>query len=82
MNGTSEQNTHPRRAFFSDQMIVTNDPIEENLSTNSNHQDENPILKSFKRKAVSFSAMPSEKKVADGRISKSRIFVVLFQSRF
>ena len=67
MNGTSDQDTHHRRAFFHDEMIVSNDRMEENLSTNSNQQDENPTNKSFKRKAVSFSAMPSEKKVADGK---------------
>lgn len=66
MNGTSDQDAHPHRAFFHDEMIVSNDRMEENLS---NQQDDNPSNKSFKRKAVSFSAMPSEKKVADGKIS-------------
>lgn len=79
MNGTSDQDAHPHRAFFHDEMIVSNDRMEENLS---NQQDDNPSNKSFKRKAVSFSAMPSEKKVADGKISNlgidffAKIFLV------
>ena len=34
--------------------------------TNHEHQEENPISRPFKRKVVSFSTMPCEKKVADG----------------
>jgi hypothetical protein len=44
------------------------DTIEENLLLAiPNHHEGNPTNKSFKRKAVSFSAMPYEKKVADGK---------------
>lgn len=40
--------------------------IEENHPTNtSDNQEENPISRPFKRKVVSFSTMPCEKKVAD-----------------
>jgi hypothetical protein len=68
------QKKQQRRAFFHDDVIVNenkinsiiDDTIEENLSTIPNHNEENPTNKSFKRKAVSFSAMPFEKKVADG----------------
>lgn len=41
---------------------------EDNLSLTPSQIEENSINKSFKRKAVSFSAMPCEKKVADGKI--------------
>ncbi|CAF3899610.1 unnamed protein product [Rotaria sp. Silwood2] len=60
-------------SFFNEDTIVTqnnmnttiNNTSEENLLTIPNHNEENPINKSFKRKVVSFSAMPFEKKVAD-----------------
>jgi len=74
-NLQKQQQNNRRRAFFHDDVIVTDnkinstidDTIEENLSTNPNHNEENPTSKSFKRKVVSFSAMPFEKKVADGK---------------
>jgi len=69
------QQNNRRRAFFHDDVIVTdnkiNDTIEENLSTTPNNNEENQINKSFKRKVVSFSAMPFEKKVADGKKIKN-----------
>jgi hypothetical protein len=74
-NLQKQQQNNRRRAFFHDDVIVTDnkinstidDTIEENLSTNPNNNEENPTNKSFKRKVVSFSAMPFEKKVADGK---------------
>lgn len=73
-----QQQNSRRRAFFHDDVIVTDNKInstientiEGNLSTNSNYNEENPTNKSFKRKVVSFSAMPCEKKVADGNIKR------------
>ncbi|CAF4889041.1 unnamed protein product, partial [Rotaria socialis] len=44
---------------------ASNRTDEEDSSTVPNHTEENPMNKSFKRKVVSFSAMPCEKKVAD-----------------
>ncbi|CAF3405080.1 unnamed protein product [Rotaria sp. Silwood1] len=60
-------------SFFNESIIVTqnnmnstiNNTTDENLLTISNNNEENPMNKSFKRKVVSFSAMPFEKKVAD-----------------
>ncbi|CAF1344581.1 unnamed protein product, partial [Adineta ricciae] len=60
-----------RRAFFHDDIIVenhnkANSTNEENISTNaSSNNEDNPASKTFKRKVVSFSAMPFEKNVAD-----------------
>ncbi|CAF1682214.1 unnamed protein product [Rotaria magnacalcarata] len=44
---------------------ASNRANEENSTTVPNHTEENPMNKSLKRKVVSFSAMPCEKKVAD-----------------
>jgi hypothetical protein len=79
-----------RRAFFHDDVIVRenkinpiiDDTIEENLSTIPNHNEENPTNKSFKRKVVSFSAMPCEKKVADGKIYRENFEVLICFSSF
>ncbi|UJR21175.1 hypothetical protein I4U23_024273 [Adineta vaga] len=61
-----KQQINRRRAFFHDDIIVDNN---KNMSTNdeniSTNNEENPTNKVFKRKVVSFSAMPFEKKVAD-----------------
>ncbi|CAF4228304.1 unnamed protein product [Rotaria sp. Silwood2] len=72
-------------SFFNEDTIVTqnnmnttiNNTSEENLLTIPNHNEENPINKSFKRKVVSFSAMPFEKKVADGNIEHINDFLVM-----
>jgi hypothetical protein len=71
-----QQQINRRRAFFHDDVIITDtkmnsttdDTTEENPSPISINHEENPTNKSFKRKVVSFSTMPSEKKVADGKI--------------
>ena len=83
MNGSIDQETSPHPTFFQHNMIV---PDAENLPSNDDHQEDNPTNKSFKRKAVSFSAMPFEKKVADGNIPnfsfahQSSVVVVVFPS--
>ena len=69
MNGSIDQEISPDQSDFHPTSMVENE--DENLSTNTS-QEENPTNKSFKRKAVSFSAMPFEKKVADGNISTPR----------
>ena len=71
-----EQQINRRRAFFHQDVIITENQIssttDETMGEDSfpmpNHSEENPTNKSFKRKAVSFSTMPFEKKVADGKI--------------
>jgi hypothetical protein len=79
-----QQQNNRRRAFFHDDVIVNDnqinstidDTIEENLLLAiPNHHEGNPTNKSFKRKAVSFSAMPYEKKVADGKEIFSSLFI-------
>lgn len=81
INHKQKQTNQRRRAFFNDDVIVSDNKInsttdhsnEENravaattATTIANHHDEtNATNKSFKRKVVSFSTMPSEKKVAD-----------------
>ena len=64
-----------RRAFFHDDVIRSDNQInsigdEPNEDNSLHDQDINTTNKSFKRKAVSFSAMPFEKKVADGKKQK------------
>jgi hypothetical protein len=73
-SSTPQKQQQRRRAFFHDDVIVTDNKInstidinEENLSTGQNNNEDNPTNKSFKRKVVSFSAMPFEKKVADSK---------------
>ena len=72
------ENVNRRHSSITDenQQILTtmnnNDDsiLEENsgtLSTHHNNNEENQPNKPFKRKVVSFSTMPFEKKVADGR---------------
>ena len=55
-----------RRACFHEDVIATEN---KRYSAIDETSEENPSNKAFKRKAVSFSAMPSEKKVADGERS-------------
>ncbi|CAF0929758.1 unnamed protein product [Rotaria sordida] len=69
----NQQKINTHSSFCNENMIVTqnqmnttiNDTIEENILTVANQNEENSMNKSFKRKVVSFSAMPCEKKVAD-----------------
>lgn len=71
------QQINRRRAFFRDDVLVAkskinstiDSSIDESSSGNVNHVDDNPAAKALKRKVVSFSAMPFEKKVADGERS-------------
>ncbi|UJR28305.1 hypothetical protein I4U23_009550 [Adineta vaga] len=68
----TNNNTNHSSTIDDNQQILTtnnndNDDInqEESSTTLTNHNEENPTNKSFKRKVVSFSTMPFEKKVAD-----------------
>ncbi|CAF1030977.1 unnamed protein product [Adineta ricciae] len=70
-HNNNNNNTNHSSTIDDNQQILTtnndNDEInqEESSTTLINHHEENPTNKSFKRKAVSFSTMPFEKKVAD-----------------
>ncbi|CAF1138244.1 unnamed protein product [Adineta steineri] len=68
-----QQQINRRRAFFHDDVLISNNKtntiienkIEQNILPITNTNEENSTIKTFKRKVVSFSTMPSEKKVAD-----------------
>jgi arylamine N-acetyltransferase len=51
---------------------------EENIPTLTNNNEENQTNKPFKRKVVSFSTMPCEKKVADGKYTETCFFFRFF----
>jgi len=70
INHRQKQTNQQRRTCFNNNKIDAT--IEENLASTTTtldnpHEETNTTNKSFKRKAVSFSAMPFEKKVVDGK---------------
>jgi hypothetical protein len=75
----NNDNNHTPTTDDNQQILTPNDETinEENSLQLTNNIDENQNNKPFKRKVVSFSAMPFEKKVADG-MSKEVLCLILF----
>ena len=72
-----DSHNHSTTTDDNQQILTTinanDDPINEETSvTLANNSEDNQSNKPFKRKVVSFSTMPFEKKVADGMCSKQR----------
>ena len=80
-----QQQINRRRAFFHDHVPpVTENRIHLTVDNTTETDatlplsvasEDNAVAKTFKRKVVSFSTMPFEKKVADGRIALMPLLV-------
>lgn len=79
-----EHANQQRRALFDEAIASVDDRLaatameeapEDQTAMQPTTPEENPSNKALKRKVVSFSTMPSEKKVADGNEEDLRIFI-------